>query len=670
MQGAPVVTAQRKGIWLPMLGAALPILAFLVVEVVRVTPAITIGNLDYFPLVDRALTLSFRSLNGWVHQVHPVGFPWLIRLGLTLGWDAERVGQGLSIAGGILGLAGTYLLALSVLRDRRLAVIAEAFVAATSIFLYYGSIEGNDMPAAGLQLFALGVLAASTLRKDGPRARHVFLAGLIAGLAYLVRYNGMITAGASALWLVAIAVYDRRRAAWKAVGIYVAAFLLITALQWVPSWMATGNPFYNDQGQNVWFHLYGKTDFIAEFEQAPKGITVVQLFVNEPVRFVQHWWAAFQRFWVAPELTLLDAPLKLFAQAGFVFLLLAPRPVAPRLRGLLALFVLAHLASLSMMRLDRRFLIVMIPLLTIGAIYFFASLIPPRWERRSLVLSYNVIVLLAGLVWAAQTPVSFAQGRPKPDETVIQAGNILHAAGMSSAREVLSTHLRLQDAAAPGRDRFPQAYWVATEAQSVADLVQAMRSRGWRFFIYDRETGATVFPALQSLLSPETRPAGLAPIYFPDDRQFVIYRLDKDANDCPPIGAHFEGGITLECYEAHVSQDVPASSGRRIGVYLSWETESRLEASFKVFVHLLNAEGQLVAQDDSVPVLWTYPTNEWKTGEVVVDFHQFSLDASLPPGVYTLQVGMYDPDSGVRVAVGGDDHVVLTEIAVNRQDSR
>lgn len=662
VQAGQAEPRQRHRIFWPAVWATLPILAFLVVEIERVTPTITISNLDYFPLADRALILSFRSLQGWVHQVHPVGFPWLIRLGLELGWDAERVGQGISIGGGVLGLVGTYLLAASLLKDRRLAVIAQAFVAATSIFLYFGSVEGNDMPAAGLQIFALGILA-TCLGGNGVHVRRVFLAGLIAGLAYLVRYNGMITAGVSVLWLAAIATRDRRRAVWEAAGVYIAAFLLVTALQWVPSWMATGNPFYTDQGQNVWFHLYGKTDFVTEFQQAPKGITVVQLFIQEPVRFIQHWWDAFQRFWVAPELTLLDAPLKLFAQAGLVFLLLAPGPAAPRLRVLLALFILAHLAALSMMRLDRRFLIIMIPLLTTGAIYFWASIIPPRWERRPFILSFNVMALLAGLVWAAQTPISFVQGRPKPDNTVIQASNVLHAAGMSNASEVLSTHMRLQDAAAPGRDRFPQVYWVAADVKSVADVVQAMRAHGWRFFVYDRETGATIFPSLESLLSPEARPADLAPIYFPEDRQFVIYRL-TESKSCSPVGARFENGITLDCFEAHVSRDVPEGSNRRVAVYLKWRAESRLDASFKVFVHVLNAEGRLVAQDDGIPVLWTYPTSEWESGEAVVDFHQFELDASLPVGEYSLQAGLYDPDSGARAVVSATDHVVLTKITI------
>jgi hypothetical protein len=486
----------------------------------------------------------------------------------------------------------------------------------------------------------------------------------------------MVTAGASLVWLVAIAILASRprwdRAAWQPAGIYIAAFLLGSAFQWIPSLLATHNPFYNDPGQNVWFHLYGKTDFIKEWQEAPAGITVFQVFAANPYGFIQHWWASFERFWVAPELTLLDTPLRLFAQAGLVFLLLVPRPAGPRVRGLVALFVLAQIASLSLLRLDKRFLLVVIPVLAVGAVYFFASLVPPRWDRPRFWLPLNVLVLLAGLGWALQVPVGFVQGRPAPDWTVLRASNALHAAGMRSPQEVLSTQGRLQDAASLGRIRFPQAYAFTPNLASIDELLQVMSSpgKGWRFFIYDHEVGSPNYPALQSLLAPETHPKGLVPIYYPDDHEFVIYRLKSDQAGCVPSNTRFANGISLECYEVHVAQDAPAGSGRRAGVYLNWRADSQISTSLKVFVHLLAAGGRLVAQDDSGPALWTYPTDTWKPGQVVVDFHQFPVDAQLSPGSYTLQVGLYDEATGTRLSrvdtAGSavDDKAILTTLQI------
>jgi hypothetical protein len=220
--------------------------------------------------------------------------------------------------------------------------------------LYFASVEGNDMLAAGVQVMALGLLMVSTLGRQELDQHLVCLSGLVTGLAYLVRYNGMRTAIASIVWLILLSVFERRRLMVTTMALYAVAFLLGSALQWIPSWLATGTPFYNDQGQNVWFHVYGKTDFIREFGQAPAGITLVQVILMNPYLFIKHWWGAFQRFWIAPDLAVLDAPLKLFGQAGLIFMLLARGPASPKLRGLIGLVVMAHLSALSMMRLDRR----------------------------------------------------------------------------------------------------------------------------------------------------------------------------------------------------------------------------------------------------------------------------------------------------------------------------
>jgi hypothetical protein len=75
-----------------------------------------------------------------------------------------------------------------------------------------------------------------------------------------------------------------------------------------------------------------------------------------------------------------------------------------------------------------------------------------------------------------------------------------------------------------------------------------------------------------------------------------------------------------------------------------------------------------VAQDDDVPVLWTHPTDEWQPGEAIIDFHELPIKTSVPPGEYTLQAGLYDDASGVRLkrvdASGNSiaDVVVLTKI--------
>jgi len=82
-----------------------------------------------------------------------------------------------------------------------------------------------------------------------------------------------------------------------------------------------------------------------------------------------------------------------------------------------------------------------------------------------------------------------------------------------------------------------------------------------------------------------------------------------------------------------------------------WQAAAIPQADYTVFVHLLNAGGQLAAQADAPPAGGAYPTSLWDAGEVIVDVH--SLPANLPPGQYTAQVGLYRPDTGQRLPAAG-----------------
>jgi hypothetical protein len=83
---------------------------------------------------------------------------------------------------------------------------------------------------------------------------------------------------------------------------------------------------------------------------------------------------------------------------------------------------------------------------------------------------------------------------------------------------------------------------------------------------------------------------------------------------------------------------------------LHWQALRRLDY-YKVFVHLYDKQsGDLVVQSDAVPRQWTYPTNWWEAGEVVSD--EIVLDLSeMVSGHYRLAVGVYEPDTGMRLAL-------------------
>ncbi len=97
---------------------------------------------------------------------------------------------------------------------------------------------------------------------------------------------------------------------------------------------------------------------------------------------------------------------------------------------------------------------------------------------------------------------------------------------------------------------------------------------------------------------------------------------------------------------------------------LYWQALDEMNERYSVFVHLLDATGNIAAQRDSEPQNGLAPTTSWLRGEVIVD--DYALDVPRAPGAYTLIVGLYQPATGARLDLGdgASDHIVLMPITV------
>jgi hypothetical protein len=90
-------------------------------------------------------------------------------------------------------------------------------------------------------------------------------------------------------------------------------------------------------------------------------------------------------------------------------------------------------------------------------------------------------------------------------------------------------------------------------------------------------------------------------------------------------------------------------AGETLPLTLYWNANATPNASYKVFVHLVDVNGVLRAQRDSIPQNNALPTNRWFPGEYVTDEYAVNLPSDLAAGEYRLFVGMYDKASGARV---------------------
>ncbi|CUS02298.2 membrane protein of unknown function [Candidatus Promineifilum breve] len=86
-----------------------------------------------------------------------------------------------------------------------------------------------------------------------------------------------------------------------------------------------------------------------------------------------------------------------------------------------------------------------------------------------------------------------------------------------------------------------------------------------------------------------------------------------------------------------------------------WRAVDWLPDDLAVFVHLLDATGKIVAQHDGLDAAAT----TLQMGDVILQRHVLPLPATLLPGNYTLQVGMYRRTDGLRLALP-DGRDVLT----------
>jgi hypothetical protein len=648
-------------------------LAFVAVEIRRVADQVTVRYPDFLTWAGRASRFDLRHLAEWqwVDGLYPLGYPLLLRLGVALGLDVLDTAFVISIFGGFLGLLGTFLLIRKITGSWELALFTEAILASTAHYLFFASLDSTDMLASGIMICSLAILFSG-----GRQRRAAFWSGVLAGLSYLIRYTGSLNILLCTLYLIGLSwarrvkpKQGRRAHRWWTIP---AAFLLGAAVgaapQLIASTLVKGNPFYTAQAHNLWFHVTGGDDYIFDWNAAPLDISLWEVVRTYPKQLVTHWLREFLGAWTSQYVVVLDTPFTQLMHAGLLFTVLATARLRHSVRVFLGTYVVGTIALLSIIRLDKRFLITLMPLLVFASVYFLWTILPARIRARRVAIPVRFPIMILLTLWSMNYPLQFMSSNPR-DRGTLEVSNTLHAAGMQSAGEVYMTHLRFHDVVDPWKRSFTPAFAVARSLDSYDDLLGLLKRHGHRFLIYDHDTGVLLYPDLEFLLSPESRPEGLAPVYMHPERKYVIYRVL--GNEAPqPMDVSWVNGIKLTGYEMYLSDDEPRSDNRhRLGVYLYWQATQPMFEMRKVFVHVIDANGQLVAQHDGVPALWTYPTSDWKVGEVVVDFHSVVFESPLSPGTYTVRVGLYASGPGRDAVVDSSgapvgDFVILETLTI------
>jgi len=112
--------------------------------------------------------------------------------------------------------------------------------------------------------------------------------------------------------------------------------------------------------------------------------------------------------------------------------------------------------------------------------------------------------------------------------------------------------------------------------------------------------------------------------------------------------ANFSGQVKLLGYTLNAEKIKPGDS---VQLALYWQALANMEASYTVFTHLIDQDERIMEQKDNRPVSGLYPTTEWTPGETIVDRYEIATGPEIPPGEYSIEIGLYELDSGERLLI-------------------
>jgi 4-amino-4-deoxy-L-arabinose transferase-like glycosyltransferase len=90
--------------------------------------------------------------------------------------------------------------------------------------------------------------------------------------------------------------------------------------------------------------------------------------------------------------------------------------------------------------------------------------------------------------------------------------------------------------------------------------------------------------------------------------------------------------------------------GGTLDLDLIWHALGRQNRDWTVFVHLVDAQDNIVAETNAQPRGGAFPMTQWVTGDWVADRQSIRLPETPAAGIYTLRIGLYDPEWGGRRA--------------------
>lgn len=109
-------------------------------------------------------------------------------------------------------------------------------------------------------------------------------------------------------------------------------------------------------------------------------------------------------------------------------------------------------------------------------------------------------------------------------------------------------------------------------------------------------------------------------------------------------------GSTIRLYGYSLDTTAIRSSAT-LTLTMQWQARAPINNDYTLFVHMLNAQGQIVAQADVPPGGPKRPTTRWNSYHYINFVFSMPVRADLPAGDYWIAVGLYNPRDSTRLPV-------------------
>jgi hypothetical protein len=125
---------------------------------------------------------------------------------------------------------------------------------------------------------------------------------------------------------------------------------------------------------------------------------------------------------------------------------------------------------------------------------------------------------------------------------------------------------------------------------------------------------------------------------------FTAYHLSAYHSPDAQTLAAFEGDLNLMAVHApsgSIATQDTLVPGQPLALLTVWWADASPHLPLKVFVHVVDKDGNLRAQHDGLDS----PSRFWHPGDVIIQAHAVVLPENLLAGNYELRVGLYNPET-------------------------